>query len=167
MAYKVLDIQQMVGQDGAYRNITGQGMVYAKSTGTDLPLKISYTPPVDCWWKVKLHVSIVQYTSTDAWRYGYFYQRVTPQPGNGRTNESNVISVGIPGGTAGGTSATSIQSQISPDVYANRHILKLWQLEAGVPYTCYAGYYTQDAVGAWSYYCNGDHLWLQGVAIER
>ena len=54
---KLLNVQRMLGGGSTYVGI-GSGNQFVVSGGA--LLQLSYTPPVDAWWEVNLHVGLLQ-----------------------------------------------------------------------------------------------------------
>lgn len=173
MKHRVLDIQQKMSEiSPGGRTMSGilRDRVHDVPDGGGFrPMALSYTPPVDCWWKVHFNQSNVGHFSADAWRWCYFFIHISPPPANFRSNQSTSVA-GPAGNTVSfpdGMTAGSVATQISGSTYHFRQFTKLWQLTKGVTYRCTAGYQTQDTAGTWSYHTSPDHMHMHAVAIEK
>jgi hypothetical protein len=145
-----IDMQVITGDDSGYSAAyTGAGplQLYANAAGTT-PLRISYTPPVNCWWECTINLGLLM--KTDA-NYNYFYGglTLTPNDADGRSSGYNLV-----------------MQHNSVQTYEGRFFTSLFKLVAGTAYRV-DGILTGGSGGTWQYYCGKAQLELHTKAWVR
>lgn len=125
---------------------TSENAIWRDAAGT-LPLRLTITPAVDCWWDTSMNMGLVQ--KLDAvYHYGQIALKLAPVDVDGESYAYHYI-----------TQHASVQQFES---YAPR---KMWKLAAGVTYTV-SGVFVVSG-GSWQYYAGPAQEWIQGIAIPR
>jgi hypothetical protein len=116
------------------------------SVGTT-PMRITYTPTVDCWWDVDGSVGYI-YKSEITTAYQYFYVLMGLSPA-----DAEGVSAGVGLATQYGSSG---------QYYSWRTLRRVFRLSANTTYT--ARLYCSMGGGSWGYYQHSSVLWLCGKA---
>lgn len=149
---EVIDIRTKNGAEEAYSGtFNGTFSPLADRTGGSAQnMRLSYTPPVDVWWEVIGHIGIVQKNDA-AYHYAYGLITLTPSDVDGINQ------------------AHSLETQRSDVMqFGFRSMNRLFKLAANTSYSADLGIAPQSGgVGAWSYYCGKNHLWIQAKAYRR
>jgi hypothetical protein len=147
----VLDARRISGQYNGYQgpnNITTAIQMYTDLSAA-VPLRLSYTPPIDCWWDVGFDVGIVQ--KNDA-NYHYCYGGIQLTPGD------------VDG--VSDCSGHLVTQHASVNQYEARQVRRLFKLAAGVPYVASAVLGPASG-GSWSYYAGSAQMWMEALAYAR
>jgi hypothetical protein len=144
-----LDIQVVTGDDSGYTaNFTGTGTIQLVRTGGGLPLRLTYTPPVNAWLEVVLHLGLLQKVSAE---YTYMYGGVLLTPADADTRNGCYHLV---------TQHASVQTM------DGRQASTLFKLVAGTTYQI-DGVLTGGSGGTWNYYIGKAQLSLTSKAWAR
>ena len=146
----LLDVQSIQGANEQYSSTfspTSDVIMTADAAGA-VPIRIAYTPVVDCWWEVTGHIGITQ--KTDA-AYHYAYGAI-------------VINIADANGVIRAHHLVTQHAQVNQ--YESRSMTRMFKLVAGVAYTATLVMSGANG-GSWAYYRGANHLWLQGKAWAR
>jgi len=124
-----------------------QNRLYDRGIGaaSTLPIEITYTPPVDCYWEVHGHVG--EMVKQDAnYHYGDVALTITPADADGVTLGANSRE----------TQHSTVQTHM------NYQVRKVFRLSAGVKYTAYLSFTPQ--AGTWAYGLSPGELFIEGKA---
>lgn len=145
-ARRILDFQRITGTGSTYIALVSGQLLYADTAKT-VPLRLSYTPPVDAWWELNLFIGTLQ--KTDA---AYHYAQV--QLG---LNTADVD--GLTTATVTKTQHAQVQ-QFEP-----HQLIRTYKLAAGVPYqtNCSIGV----SGGTWQFNQSNNMLFLEAKAWAR
>jgi hypothetical protein len=144
-----LDIQVITGDDSGYTaNFTGSGDIQIVRTGGGLPLRITYTPPVNAWMEAVLHMGLLQKASAE-YTYMYGGVRLTPSDADGRSAAYHLV-----------TQHSQVQT------FEGRSASTLFKLVAGTAYTL-DGILTGGSAGLWNYYIGKAQLSLTSKCWVR
>ena len=143
---RLIDVQRLIGSNNAYAAIATGGLFYMNAA-LSIPMRFSYTPPVDVWWETRMNVGVLQKTDA-AYHYGY-------------------VSVGLNTPDADGhQGAYQIFTQHSTvDVFGFRVPTKTWKLTGGVAYQASAIFTASG--GTWSYYQGDAYHFAEAKAWTR
>jgi hypothetical protein len=144
-----LDIQSVFGDDSGYTsNFTGSGQIQLVRTGGGLPLRLTYTPPVNAWWEASLTLGLLQKASAE---YTYLYGGclLTPADADGRSSILNLV-----------TQHSQVQT------FEGRIASSMFKLSAGIAYQL-DGILTGGSGGSWNYYIGKHQLELHAKAFVR
>jgi hypothetical protein len=143
----MLNTQRLIGSGSGYRAVPGTGgQVYADTAGV-VPMRLSYTPPVNCWWEVHGNMGTIQKLDA-AYHYGYMDLILTPADADGYDRTEQIE-----------------EQHSTVQIYAFRSALMLFKLTAGVAYRCDMLFSTQG--GSWQYSQNTANLSMIGKAWPR
>ncbi len=149
-----LDMKRIAGQYENYNGpITSTSLVnlYCDSAGT-IPLRLTFTPPVDAWLDATLNMGIVEKSDAN-YNYGYAVMRLTPPDVDGVQDADHYV-----------------MQHASVNIYDHRHVQRVFKLAAGTSYildglfTCSAGSWRYHA-GKAMLYLDG-RLWARGAALD-
>ena len=146
-----LNAQQIFGTSEAYSSVfTGPGgymQLWADAAST-VPLRLTYTPPVDCWWDCWVNIGLVAKTSAE-YTYMYGGLLITPADQDGVANQVHLI-----------TQHSTVQQ------YEGRFARRLFKLAAGTTYRV-DGVVGGGSGGQWQYYIGKSQLSLGAIAFPR
>lgn len=128
-AVGILNTQRLLGQGASYKAAAG-GLVYADAAGT-VPMRLYYTPPVNCWWEVHAEMGTIQKLDA-AYHYGYLDVVLSPADADGFAYVENLE-----------VQYNGVQT------YAFRAPTGLFKLVAGQAYTVQMNFNIQG--GSWQY----------------
>jgi hypothetical protein len=149
-----IDMKRIAGQYENYNGpITSTTLVnlYCDSAGT-IPLRLTFTPPVDAWLDATLNMGIVEKSDAN-YNYGYAVMRLTPPDVDGVQDADHYV-----------------MQHASVNIYDHRHVQRVFKLAAGTSYildglfTCSAGSWRYHA-GKAMLYLDG-RLWARGAALD-
>ena len=140
----LLAVQRLNGNGTGYRAIANGQMFYTDAGVT--PLRIAYTPPVDCWWEVETQIGIIQ-AITAAYNLVIVTMRLSPPDGEG--NQYSQIYK---------TQHAQVQT------YANYKALRVFRLKAGVAYLAWATFDQLATAGSWQYHQDPATINISGRA---
>jgi hypothetical protein len=144
IAAGMLTAQRLEGQNANYVAIASGG-AFAVAVG--VPLALTLTPSVDCWWETTFHIGILQKLDA-AYHYGYLGVSLTPDDADG-VNASNGL----------------FTQRSDVDTYGYREFTRLWKLIGGTTYTAAAAFSTNG--GSWQYNQGPSYIWAHGKAWAR
>lgn len=141
----IADIQNWESKTAVAANIAVSTRVKIIDFDTNEPMRITYTPEVECWWETQ---GFLGYCSINdaSWNYAYLELVLTPSDGNGNTV------------------MRSIEMVHNTATFGHRGVRTMWKLAAGVPYECQAWF--NPAAGTHNYLSCPEHQWLFGIAYE-
>ena len=142
----MIDAQRKVGTGSGYQAI-GSGETIYLGPGAVNPMRLSFTPAVNCWWEVEATVGILQKLDA-AYHYAYVYLLLNPADADGQT-EFRMIE----------TQHSGVQQ------YTSRNPSTIYKLNAGIAYTCTAKF--EHGGGSWQHHQGNFYLWIQGKAWAR
>jgi hypothetical protein len=152
--FRILEFQRNEGKEAAYRLLgAGGGTINVSDTTSGaIGLTLTTIPPVDAWWDITGHISILQSTDAAVYQTAAAFIRVTPNP--------------VWGNNDGGSQDSY---HASGRAWHRQHFRKIFPLAANTTYQVWPVLTlpTLTAGANWQYYCAPDHLWIQAKLIER
>lgn len=112
----LLDVQTIAGNHNDYTPAVHGNRVEGDPTAGVKPFLLTYTPPVDAWWRVHCHVGLIQKVDA-AYHYGYLYLNLSPADEDGQAKGRQIH-----------TQHASVQTHCS------RTPARTFKLQAGVTY---------------------------------
>lgn len=146
---RIIDIQTKNGATEAYSAVLGASGATPLVDGAGGQMRLSYTPPVNCWWDVTATVGIVQAVSNT---YHYIYGMIllnTP-------DVDGILNSGV-----------LVEQNSSANVYEGRTLSRLFKLAAGTAYTVDLALLGGSLGSSWQYYHGPTQLWINAKAITR
>ncbi len=111
-------------------------------------LQLVFTPQVDAWWEVSVHVGILQKVDA-AYHYVYCVLELAPAPAVGNSVRYSIM-----------TEHASVNN------YMSFNKTTLFKLNAGTTYTAKA-FFGGGSGGTWQYYQGSDRLHIHGKAWNQ
>lgn len=142
----LLAIQREWGRNDNYVGHANGETVYCDAAKT-IPLRVTYTPPVDAWWCVSGSLNLVQKMDT---AYGYLWANLelAPADADGLLN-----------------SYAYEYQHATVQTFAFRQLQHTYKLAAGVAYSCTVKLGTSG--GTWTIYQGTSMVHMQGLAYRR
>lgn len=146
---RLINVQRLYGQNEAYRAFSATTGTFMVDAAGVVPLALTYTPPVDCWWDVTATIGIVDSLNAV---YNYMYGLLDISP-NDVDNEAN-----------GGYQIMTQRSDVNK--YGHRKPEAIFKLAAGTTYTVSAQW-VLGTVASWQYNQGHAYLSIIGRAWAR
>ena len=143
----VISEQVINGTGNTYLNAVSLNTLYRDNASTQI-MRISYTPPVDCWWELDALIGIV-YKTDAAYGYAYWGTLLAPADVDGIQR----------------TKAIEMQNS-SVNTYAFKSVHRKHRLVAGVAYSVDL-YCDLTGGGTWQYNNSPDYLTMGATARVR
>lgn len=144
----LLVVQSIFGAAGSYSaDIQGNVSNNVSIDGSTL-MRLQYTPAVNCWWEVYMHMGLVQKKDA-AYNYAYGQVLLTPADADGISAFSDVD-----------TQHSTVQT------FTSRSLTCLFKLNANTAYTAQAAFGGGNG-GTFSYYRDAGRLHMIGKAWAR
>lgn len=150
---RILDVQTKNGAAEAYSGVmsnSGASPLVDRSGAGALPMQLTYTPQVNCWWEVNGGIGLV--LAVDATNYHYIYGAITISP----ADADGLV----------GAYALAMQHN-AVDSYIPRNMTRIFKLTAGTTYAVSLALFGGDSGGQWQYYCGPNQLWINAKAMTR
>ena len=141
----LLAVQREWGHNNAYVVHASGSAVYTDAAKT-LPLRVSYTPTVNCWWRVSAGVDLIRKDSaeyTNMWAGLHLYPADVDGLLWAYQNE---------------------YAHSTVQTYQFRALQHTWKLVAGTPYVCQV---ELGLSGTYAFYQGGSQMHIQGMAYRR
>ena len=145
----LLNAQRVNGQSEGYSSQfspTSPNQLWADAGGT-VPLRLTYTSPVDAWWDVGLNLGLLQKVDA-AYHYAFPRLSLSPPDADGVYDSYQYV-----------TQHASVQT------FEGYGIRRMYKLAAGVAYTV-NGLITVSG-GTWQYHMGPAQLWIDARAYAR
>jgi hypothetical protein len=139
-AMRTLNFQRIAGNNAGYAALA-HGENVRRSSSVDL--SVSYTPPVDCWWEVTVHVGLMQVLTGPG--LVYLGAAISPADVDG-------LFIGY-------------QRETDDGGYTFRVVRRTFKLAAGIAYTA-RGVWSLST-GTYQYHQGDQFLWLEAKAFAR
>jgi hypothetical protein len=143
---RLLNIQTVRGNQEAYAAYSTSPTYLYRDAST--PLRLQYTPTVNCWWEVQTNVGIVQKLDA-AYHSMYLAMMLTPGDADGLATAHMI-----------GTQHVSVQT------YMSYIVRRMFKLTANIAYTI-EPLFTGLSGGSWQYHRGAGYLWMEGKAWAR